>query len=216
MNKKNEYLILTNKQTNKKLVYYPVAKNANSSVKLFLIKHLNLEDQFYFEEDTIPLHKQNQNSSNDINNKYNLVNFIPSYTKFKKIEADDKACIFREPLNRFISSYRNRILFHKDEEFHNHSIDQILEKLENNIFENKHFLPQTYWLGEDLNYFTIKADIKNLKPFVAGINNFFDKNIEFPQIQTGGKEFKIKLKLDQKNKIKKIYSSDYDLVNNFM
>ena len=53
MNKKNEYLILTNKHTNKKLVYYPVAKNANSSAKLFIIKHLNLENKFYFEEDDL-------------------------------------------------------------------------------------------------------------------------------------------------------------------
>ena len=40
-----DYLILTNKLTKKKLVYYPVAKNANSSAKLFLIKHLGIENK---------------------------------------------------------------------------------------------------------------------------------------------------------------------------
>ena len=216
MNKKNEYLILTNKHTNKKLVYYPVAKNANSSAKLFIIKHLNLENKFYFEKDEIPLFKKNQNNLSIEEEKYNLVNFIPSYTKFKKIEVDDKACIFRDPIDRFASSYRNRILFHKDENFYNHSVDQVLEKLENNMFENKHFLPQTYWLGENLNYFTIKAYIKNLDPFISGINNFFNRVIEFPRIQTGGKGFNFRLNIEQKNKIKKIYSSDYDLVNEFI
>ena len=52
-----DYLILTNKVTKKKLVYYPVAKNANSSAKLFLVKHLGLENKFYFIEDKIPRHQ---------------------------------------------------------------------------------------------------------------------------------------------------------------
>ena len=32
----------TNDKTNRTLIYYPVAKNANSSVKLFLIEHLEV------------------------------------------------------------------------------------------------------------------------------------------------------------------------------
>ena len=174
MNLKNEYLIFTNKNTNKKLVYYPVAKNANSSAKLFLIRHLNLEDKFYFEEDSIPLY-QKKTTNHNYDKKLNIVNFIPSYTRFKEVDADDKACILRDPIERFISCYKNRILFHKDENFFNHSINQVLEKLENNFFENKHFLPQTYWLGKHLNYFTIIADIKKLQPFISGINSFFNK-----------------------------------------
>ena len=38
----------TNERTNKTLIYYPVAKNANSSAKLFLIEHLGLKNKFYF------------------------------------------------------------------------------------------------------------------------------------------------------------------------
>ena len=36
-----QYAIFTNKNTNRKLVYYPVAKNANSSAKLFLFTILS-------------------------------------------------------------------------------------------------------------------------------------------------------------------------------
>ena len=57
MVKNIDYGIFSNKVTNKKLVYYPVAKNANSSAKLFLIKHLGLEKKFFFIEDLIPRHQ---------------------------------------------------------------------------------------------------------------------------------------------------------------
>ena len=47
MEKNIDYGIFSNKVTNKKLVYYPVAKNANSSAKLFLIKRLGLEKKIF-------------------------------------------------------------------------------------------------------------------------------------------------------------------------
>ena len=37
----SQYVIFTNKNTKRKLVYYPVAKNANSSAKLFLFTILS-------------------------------------------------------------------------------------------------------------------------------------------------------------------------------
>ena len=43
---------------NKTLIYFPVAKNANSSAKFFLIEHLGLKNKFYFIEDKIPRYKQ--------------------------------------------------------------------------------------------------------------------------------------------------------------
>ena len=59
-----DYLIITNRNK-RRLVFYPVAKNANTSVRLFLIKHLSLENRFYFTEDSIPAHKLN---STDLEN----------------------------------------------------------------------------------------------------------------------------------------------------
>ena len=64
--------------------------------------------------------------------------------------VDEKCCIVRDPLKRFISAYKNRILFHKDAGFQNLNINEIIERMENNSFDNRHFLPQTYWLGDDL------------------------------------------------------------------
>ena len=89
MNNNRDYLIFTNKNTGKKLVYYPVAKNANTSVKLFLIRHLGVEDKFYYIED-IPRHKHTKEMYEKFANKNNLINFLPPYTQFKKISVDAK------------------------------------------------------------------------------------------------------------------------------
>ena len=208
--------IFTNERTNKTLIYYPVAKNANSSAKLFLIEHLGLKNKFYFIEDEIPRYKQTKKIYDYYKEKMNLVDFLPPYSRFKKVDTDEKCCLVRDPIKRFISSYKNRILFHKDRGFLNHSLDMIIDKLENNMFENRHFLPQNYWLGNDLKYFSIVANTSNIKNFVDGINNFFQKKIDFPKIQISGKEFQISLNLSQIKKLKKIYSDDYDLIGEML
>ena len=212
----SQYAIFTNKNTKRKLVYYPVAKNANSSAKLFLLKHIKADDKFFFLSDKVPEYLlKTEKKYKDLDWRYNLVNFLPNYNPFSKIDVDEKCCIVRDPIERFISSYKNRILFHKDSGFKNHNIDEIIEKLENNMFENKHFLPQTYWLGNNLKFFTIVANVKNLKSFVDGVNNFFQNKIEFPKIQTGGNKVRIKLYQNQIKKLKKIYLSDYELIGDY-
>ena len=50
-NNQKDYAVFSNKKTGKKLVYYPVAKNANTSVKLFFIRHLGIEEKFFYLED---------------------------------------------------------------------------------------------------------------------------------------------------------------------
>ena len=217
MNKKITYAIFQNRNTARKLVYYPVAKNANSSAKLFFLKHLKMDKNYYFLSDKVPEYKVNEDSKyKNLDKKYNLVNFLPSYTPFEKIEVDEKCCIIRNPIKRFISAYKNRVLFHKDFGFRNLNINEIIEKLENNSFDNRHFLPQSYWLGSDLRYFTIVSNISNMETFINGVNNFFQNKVEFPRIQTGGADENITLTDSQIIKLKKIYSSDYDLLGDLL
>ena len=217
MNKKITYAIFQNRNTGKKLVYYPVAKNANSSAKLFFLKHLKIDKNYYFLSDKVPEYKINQDSKyKNLDKKYNLVNFLPSYTPFQKMDVDEKCCIVRDPLKRFISAYKNRVLFHKDVGFLNLNINEIIEKMENNSFDNRHFLPQTYWLGNNLKYFTIVSNISNIEIFINGVNNFFQSKVEFPRIQIGGTVENIELNNNQINKLKKIYSSDYDLIGDLL
>ncbi len=217
MNKKITYAIFQNRNTGKKLVYYPVAKNANSSAKLFFLKHLKIDKNYYFLSDKVPEYKINQDSKyKNLDKKYNLVNFLPSYTPFQKMDVDEKCCIVRDPLKRFISAYKNRVLFHKDVGFQNLNINEIIEKMENNSFDNRHFLPQTYWLGNNLKYFTIVSNISKIEIFINGVNNFFQNKVEFPRIQIGGTVENIELNNNQITKLKKIYSSDYDLIGDLL
>ena len=217
MKKKFTYAIFQNKKTGKKLVYYPVAKNANSSAKLFFLKHLKIDKNYYFLGDKVPEYKINQDDKyKNLDKNFNLVNFLPSYTRFEKIDVDEKCCIIRDPIKRFVSAYKNRILYHKDAAFQNLDIDEIIEKLENSLFDNRHFLPQSYWLGDDLKYFTIISNISNMEAFINGVNNFFQNKIEFPRIQTGGVVGNIDLTNSQITKLKKIYSSDYDLIGDLL
>ena len=217
MNKKITYAIFQNRNTGKKLVYYPVAKNANSSAKLFFLKHLKIDKNYYFLSDKVPEYKVNEDSKyKNLDKKYNLVNFLPSYTPFQKMDVDEKCCIVRDPLKRFISAYKNRVLFHRDFGFRNLNINEIIEKIENNSFDNRHFLPQTYWLGNNLKYFTIVSNISNIEIFINGVNNFFQNKVEFPRIQTGSTVENIELNNNQITKLKKIYSSDYDLIGDLL
>ena len=207
--KKADYAIFTNKKNGKKLVYYPCPKNGNTSAKLFFAKHVGLENKLKFISDEIPEHKQQKSEFVD---KINLVNFLPSGVGFSKVDADVKCCIVRDPIKRFLSAFKNRILFHKDLDFKNLSIDEILKKLESGRFENKHFLPQTFFLGKDINYFTFYADIENIDYFTQKVNDFFDKNILFPKLQTGGNNINIRLNEQQIERIKKIYIDDFNFI----
>jgi hypothetical protein len=202
------YGIFKNKDK-KTLVFYPCPKNANSSAKLFFIKHLGLEKEYIFLGDKIPRFKQ---TNIDFGLKKNIINFLPTKQPFKEIDANIKCCIVRNPIERFVSCYKNRILFHKDVDFLDHSIDMILSKLEDSMFENKHFLPQSYFLGNALEYFDFYSDVNNIKLFQDGVNDFFCKKIIFPKIQTGGNKNNIFLDKLQIQKIKKIYFSDYNLI----
>ena len=66
----SKYIIFENKK-GESLVYYPCAKNANSSAILFFLKHLGLEKKFYFLEDEIPRHKINQSLRDTLEPKTN-------------------------------------------------------------------------------------------------------------------------------------------------
>ena len=83
-------------------------------------------------------------------------------------------------------------------------------------WKNINFIPQKYFLGNDLGYFNIVGSLSNIKAFEEKINNFFEQKRKFPKLQIGGKDYQINLNIDQKNKIKKIYIDDYNLVEKYL
>ena len=124
-----------------------------------------------------------------------------------------KCCIIRNPIKRFVSAYKNRILYHKDKAFRNFSIEIILEKLLEKNFENKHFLPQYYFLGNELKYYSFYSDVSKIEFFEQKVNEFFEKKIKFPKIQVGGNNIEISLTKKQILLIEEIYSMDFELYN---
>ena len=205
----SKYLILKNK-LNQSLVYYPVPKNANTSAKLFIAKHLNVDNHFIFIGDDIPRYLQKKE---DLKSKESIVRFLPSKQEFSKVDVDFRCCILRDPIKRFISAYKNRVLYHKDKLFYNHSIDKIINKLIQKKFENPHFLPQVFFLGHNINYFNFYCDVDEIEKFQRFINNFFVRNIIFPKIQTGSTGKKIILNNHQIDQLKEIYRDDYQLIS---
>lgn len=118
------------------LVFYLCPKNANTSIKSLFVSHLNLGSQFIFLGDHTPKYML---KAEDFHNKNNLVDFMPAKQPFAPLASDIvdiKACIIRDPLERFISAYSNRILWHKDQVI---SIDQMLEELLASKCSNDHF-----------------------------------------------------------------------------
>ena len=105
----------------KTLVYYPCPKNANSSAKLFFTKHLGIDNQFLFLSDQIP---ENKLTNDKFSYKYNLVGFLPAKQKFTTMPKEYiKCCIVRDPVKRFLSAYKNRVVYHRDKHFLNLSPD---------------------------------------------------------------------------------------------
>ena len=206
----SKYVLFTNK-SRETLIYYACPKNANSSAKLFFAKHTNNENNFKFLSDIKPKYMQKKS---DFLGVGNLENFLPNYQPFDKAESNYKCCIVRNPLKRFISTYKNRILFHRDKNFRLFSIDMILDKLESNSFDNRHFLPQAYFLGNDLKYYSFYSSFENINFFKDGVNSFFGKDIKFPKIQVGGNQIRINISAIQVKRVKKIYEVDYDLLSN--
>ena len=211
----SNYAIFTNMQK-KSLVFYPVPKNANSSAKYFLIKHCGLEDKFKTPKDLNNVNQIsiNNNLSKDDKIKPTISSFIPSKQKFARVHADFKACILRDPINRFISAYTNRVLYRKDPGFFEHSVDMVIEKLKEGKFENKHFLPQTYFLGKNLSYFNIICCMNSLNVFENEINSFFNNNIKFPWVETQSSSLDLSKK--QLSDLNYIYEEDLKLFQDYI
>ena len=199
------------------LVFYPVPKNANTTAKALFASIIGVEDKFAYREN-IPKHKRpSETHLMKLGAKPSITGFFMNYEKFAKLNVDLKICIIRNPLERFISAYENRVLFHKDKGFFELSIDQVLDQLTLGNFENKHFLPQYYFLGEDLSYFTHIYKMNEIHLFYNTLLNYFNvKNkINIPHLQTGRSK-KITLTKTQINKVKSIYKTDYILLDNFL
>ena len=199
----------------KKLVYYPVPKNANSSFKMLLIKYLGLEDDFAFYEDEAPMSDQAY-YRNKPDDKQWLAHFFPAKRQFIRLNPELVECriaIVRDPVDRFFSAYQNRILWHQDQAFGGLAVDEVIEQLEQGNFANRHFLPQTYFLGDDPSYFSHVSLMPDLGCVTSALNEFFGRKLSMPrlQIRKGSPEASSKNAMTVA-RLRKLYSEDYQFI----
>ena len=200
----------------KRLIFWPVPKNANSSFKALLADYLNILEKYDFLDDDAPMVDLDESMRSP--GKRWLWNFLPSKRRFVEISrdfVDYRLAVVRDPYSRFFSAYKNRVVWHKDAAFRGLSVERVIAELENGNFENKHFLPQTFFLGKDPGYYTHLALAPNFKPVLDGLEDFFGYAKDLPKLQTrhgeagDGAEQSDEIKARLKN----IYKSDFNFIS---
>lgn len=96
-----------------------------------------------------------------------------------KIEnADIKIAVKRDPVKRFLSFYRNRILFHND-------LDELvsIDKLQQNFSQyikhlkiRQHALPQIYY-GGDISYYTHLYSMQDFSIIAEMLSDIYNKQM---------------------------------------
>ena len=205
------------KSDGKKLVFYPVPKNANSSFKKLFVELLSIEKNYLFLDDEIPMYKKEKYKL-DSNKDYWLWSFLPPKPKFTVMPSSldaIKIAVVRDPLERFLSAYNNRVNWHKDINFNNLSMKDVIKRLKEKNFDNQHFLPQTFFLGNDPNYFNYLTKMPSINGLVDYINQFFGKNLKIKRLQTNHGRNPITMEEVSKfsNELRYIYKKDYEFIN---
>ena len=147
-----------------------------------------------------------------------LWSFLPPKPRFTIMPSSlnaIKIAVVRDPIERFLSAYNNRLNWHKDIDFYNLSIKDVIKKLKENNFDNQHFLPQTFFLGNNPNYFNYISRMPSIDGLVDYVNQFFGKNLKIKKLQTNHGENPITLEEVSKfsNDLKYIYKKDYEFIN---
>ena len=198
------------------LVFYPVPKNANSSFKGLLARHFGVESLLEFYDDKYSRIEAGQYAKKPKNKPW-LSDFLPSKRPFhdlRSVHIAYRVAVVRDPVERFFSAYKNRVLWHQDEEFRRFSVREVIRELEQGNFENRHFLPQTYFLGSSPSYYTHLAVMPDLTPALSGIQEFFGKEIPLPRLQVRHGELETDVEGNENvvRRLKNIYAADYEFI----
>ena len=177
------------KAKNKIIQYSPTPKCACTSTKVMIHKGIkgaiDYEDRIHNRSRTFPL-KENK-------------------------MADIKFCILRDPVDRFISSYTNRVCRHEDIDFV--GLDEFIDKFYDKYYRlNKnmhhHFRPQVDFVGHDPSYYDKIFFMDEMPSVCEFLIELFDKPIKLENLQAVGAEKPIPTE-SQIDFIKSFYEDDY-------
>jgi hypothetical protein len=207
-----------------RISYYPVPKVACSSLKLLFFR---LENGFDFRNFRV-------------NGQWNYIHSILPTEPFDVVKALDKenhfrVAVVRDPVDRFISCYRNRVCFHGDLDegqlspaaiaaglVPRPSLSTFVDKLETyceHVWQiNHHCAPMVTYIGKDPSWYSYITNLQNIGSLVAKIQEIVgnDMSLDLPWEQTDGPKLTRKeLTPAELRKIERFYAEDYDIYGHF-
>lgn len=132
-------------------------------------------------------------------------------------------CIVRDPVDRFMSAFTNRVLFHKRIPNINPNItfDEFFDTLEERIntpqYDNfkKHVEPLTYFLGKDPTFYNYIFNIREISKVKDLIEKIYGVTLPNLHLQKSGNIEKPKPSAHQIEWIKNRYKMDYEVYGNW-
>ena len=143
--------------------------------------------------------------------------------KYELLKHDQKIrfCVIRDPVERFLSAFTNRILFHKKPNV-DITITDFIDNF-NNLMQQKiykdaqiHFTTQAHYIGKDPNLYTHIIDIKELNKLKILLENHTNTKLPDLHLQKSGPIEKPILTEDQVQWIKNKYSIDYEVYGKWL
>jgi hypothetical protein len=129
---------------------------------------------------------------------------------FRKFKADFRFCVVRDPVERFVSGYSNRVLHFGDTP--EVDFDEFVEKF--SYYYRKfprikhHFLPQIFFIGKRPEYFTNIFWISEMEEVREFLSSISKKEIGLGPRQSGGSDRKPVPNEEQIQFIRDFYKQD--------
>ena len=199
-----------------KIGYVPTPKNACTSFKHVMF---SMENNFKFKEYTIN------------GREFHIHNFHKSYEskeffENKEADLDFVFCIVRNPIDRIVSCYRNRVLRYGElsntvYEKKINSINEFIENLsdlQNNIPSIKHHTSShCFYLGKKTNVYSHIFNINQIDKAIDFLSKVSKKNLNLPHLQKGDNNHITKDDISKENLnfLEKEYEQDYKIFGEY-
>lgn len=214
-----------------KLIYVSIPKCACTSLKNCMYY---LENKFDFKT-----YKNNGNYVY-IHKLYPSIYFEDFLKKIEKydISSFTKICLIRDPIQRFISAYTNRVMHHKELSIDKMKANNLDPEMANPNFVKYVRKFKTYrkiqsirhhtdsicnYIGDDPSFYDKIYNINNIDEISTFLKNKYDIDYKIPKLQTGGGGSKSiePNKLKEKHpgiykKIEEITAKDYSIYSKYL
>lgn len=149
-------------------------------------------------------------------------NLVSKYETPPSNDQKIRFCIVRDPIDRFISAYTNRILFHKEPDVAYLGLDYFIENMNNLMRPEKyrnarlHFQPQTTSIGKDPSIYTHIFNFKEIYMVKKLLEEYTHTTLPDIHLQQSKDIQKPILTNDQIYKLEKIYQIDYEVYGEYI